>query len=346
VEDEAPFGPLIWKRGALLLLDQTLLPGEVKWRSCATAEDVAQAIAERRVRGATAVAIAAAYGVALAARQRVGEAGSARLMQNAVEEAVEKMRRATPASSHVFMALAQVRDAARVSVETADAFMVADAVEARARAVHAEDVARCQRLGSAGAELIADGATVLTLGNYGALATGGWGTSLGVLRSAWRSCRRARVIVCESRPLLDGARLTAWELERDGFDVTVIPDGAAHGLLQRREVSMVLLGADRVSGDGDVVGELGGYGVALAAAAAAVPVVVAAIAACIDPAMSLDVGAVSPAVLRAAATPPFGVPERVALRCPGGDVIPGALIGAIVTERGVHRPPWPTSLRS
>jgi methylthioribose-1-phosphate isomerase len=343
--DEAPFGPLIWKRGALLVLDQTLLPAEAKWLSCATAADVAQVIAERRIRGATAVACAAAFGVAIAARGQVGAGGSARMMQNAVEDAVEQLRRAVPSTAHVFHALAQVRDAARVSVETADAAMVADAVEARAIAIHAEDLARCQRLGAHGAELIADGATVLTLGNHGALASAGWGTALGVLRSAWKACRRARVLVCETRPLRDGARLTAWELERDGFDVTVVPDGAAPGILQRHEAAMVLLGADRISGDGDAIGDLGAYGAALAAAAAGVPTVIAAIAACIDPAMSLDVGTIEPAILRAAATPPFGIPERVALRSPAADVIPGALIGAIVTERGIHRPPWPTSLR-
>lgn len=337
--------PLMWKRGALYVLDQRELPGEVRWLAAETIDDVAQLIADRGVRGAAAIGCAAAYGVVLAARRRLapGDVGDARLLQRVVEDAIERLRAVVPGSVQVFWALAQMRDAGRVSVETADAFMVADALETRARAIQAEDIARCQRIGAAGAELLVDGSTVLTLGNHGALASGGWGTALGILRSGWRSCRRSRVIVAEGRPFLDGARLTAWELERDGFDVTVIPDGAAAGLLARREVQMVLLGADRISSAGDVIGELGSYGVALAAAAAGIPLVIAAPSTCIDPAASLAVGALTPETLRAMGTP---VAERVALRCADADLVPGTLISAIVTEHGIHRPPWSTSLRA
>jgi methylthioribose-1-phosphate isomerase len=183
---------------------------------------------------------------------------------------------------------------------------------------------------------------VLTLGSHGALATGGWGTALGVIRSAARAGKRARVVVCESRPFLDGARVTAWELEREGLDVTVIPDAAAPGLLARKELGLVVLGAERIASAGDVVTDVGAYGVALAAATAGVPLMIAAPSACLDPAASLAVEAVPVDALRATTTP---LPERVAVRCATSDVVPGALISAIVTEHGVHRPPWAVSLR-
>jgi methylthioribose-1-phosphate isomerase len=351
------FAPLVWKRGTLYVLDQLELPAAVTWRPCHSADDVVRVIAERRVRGASATACATAYAIALAARARIaagaGQRGpggasygaggpvDAPVLRRTVEDAVEGVRRAVPSSVHVFYALAQVRDAGRVSTDTADAFMVADAIEARACAIHAEDIARCQRIGDAGATLVKDGTSVLTLGNHGALATGGWGTALGILRSAWRQSRRLRVLVCESRPLLDGARLSAWELAREGLDVTVVPDGAAPGLLSRRELGLVVLGAERISSSGDVVSDLGSYGIALAAAAA-VPVVVAAPHATIDPATSLAIDDHPAETMRRDTTP---IPERVAHRSPTADIVPSNLISAIVTEHGIHRAPWTTSLR-
>lgn len=342
--DAEVFSPLVWKRGTLYVLDQRALPATTTWVPCTDASDVTRVIAEQRVRGAGATACAAAFGVVLAARARASDA-TAEVMRHLVEDEVARLRDLAPGCVQMFWALSQVRDVARVSVETGDAHRIVDALEARARAIHAEDLARCQRIGAAGAALLADGQAVLTLGNHGALATAGWGTALGVLRSAARACKRLRVIVCESRPFLDGARLSAWELARDGMDVTVVPDGAAPGLLARGEAGALVLGAARIAPTGDVVTDLGSYGAALAAAAAGVPTIVAAIACAIDPATTLDVGAVAPDALRAApAAAPL--PERVATAAPAADVVPGSLVSAIVTEHGVHRPPWPEALRS
>ena len=313
------FSPLIWKRGNLLVIDQRDLPGATTWRACASLDDVLRAIADRRIRGAAAVACAAAYGIVLAARARLATPCDAKVLQNHVEEAVSTTRRSLPASVQAYWALAQMRDAGRISVATADAHMVADALESRAAAIHAEDIARCQRIGAAGAELLVDGTTALTLGHHGALATGGWGTTLGILRSALAARKRIRTLAC-----LDGAPLTSWELAREGVHVTEIAAAAAPGLLARREVAVVLLGADRISASGDVVTDLGSYGIALAAAANQVPLVVAAPAAALDP----------------GAPPPLDVVARDA------DLVPGTLISAIVTEHGVRRPPWSESLRA
>jgi methylthioribose-1-phosphate isomerase len=337
------FSPLVWKRGTLYVLDQRTLPAQTAWVPCSSLDDVLRVIDERRVCGSFATACAAAYGIVLAARARLAAGATAQVLRHFVEDEVARTRKAAPPFVPVFWALAQVRDAARVSVETADAAMVVDALEARARAIQAEDIARCQRIGAAGADLLADGHTVLTIGNHGALACGGWGTSLGVIRSAWRSARRVRAIVCESRPFLDGARLSAWELAREGLDVTVVPDGAAPGLLARREVSALLLGADRISPAGDVATDVGSYGAALAAAAAGVPVIVAAQASCIDATAPLVVTALAPELLRAAPSAP-PLPERVAIASPSADIVPAALITAIVTEHGVHRAPYSASL--
>jgi methylthioribose-1-phosphate isomerase len=344
VDGPEVLAPLIWKRGTLYVLDQRELPAAVSWRPCHSADDVVRVIDERRVRGTAATACAAAYAVALAARARIAAGDlDAAVLRRSVEDAVEGVRRAVAPSVQIFWALAQVRDAGRVSTGTDDAYMVADAIEARACAIHAEDIARCQQIGRAGAALLADNSTALTLGNHGALATGGWGTALGILRSAWHGSRRVRVVVCETRPFLDGARLSAWELARDGMDVTVVPDSAAAGMLQRHEVQYVVLGAERISQTGDILADLGSYGVALAAAAAQVPLIVAAPAHCIDPA-PLSIADHAPAALRAAPSP-TPLPDRVAHRTPTADLVPGTLVSAIVTEHGVHRPPWPTSLR-
>lgn len=336
--------PLVWKRGTLYVLDQQRLPGEARWLACTGLDHVVQVIVDGHVRGAGAVACALGYGAALAAHERLRETGGmdARVLVRAVEHALERLRSAAGGAVPAFWALAQLRDAARVAQASADAFMVADAIEARARAIHAEDLARCQRIGEHGAPLVPDGAAVLTLGHHGALATGGWGTALGVLRSAARAGRRVRAVVAEGRPSGDGARRAAWELEREGFDVTVVPDAATAGLIARGEVALVVLGAERVAADGAVVTDVGAYAVALAAAAAAVPLLVATAAAAIDPAASLAVEAAPADAVRAACAP---LPERVAARCATSDVVPPALIGAIVTERGVHRAPYATSLR-
>ncbi|HEU5058048.1 MAG TPA: S-methyl-5-thioribose-1-phosphate isomerase, partial [Kofleriaceae bacterium] len=246
----AVLSPMRWESGVLHLLDQLRLPGEEVWVACRSAEEVADAIRRMVVRGAPAIGCAAAYGVALAAR-----AGGS------IERAALLLAASRPTAVNLFWALDEMR---RAGSDPA-------ALEARAIAIQEEDIAMCRAIGRHGAALVPDRATVLTHCNAGALATGGYGTALGVVRGAREAGKSLRVLADETRPFLQGARLTAWELQKDGFDVTVIPDAAAAFLMSRGEVSCVVVGADRIAANGDVANKIGTYALALAAARHGVP---------------------------------------------------------------------------
>jgi methylthioribose-1-phosphate isomerase len=345
---DSDFSPLLWKHRALLLIDQRQLPAREVWVECKTEAEVADAIKEMVVRGAPAIGCAAAYGVALAGSRLAAAGASAAQFRAGVDRAIEILRATRPTAVNLFWALGQMRDA--MAVGTTDG-AVADAAEAlvqRAQGIHAEDIAMCRRIGDAGAALIPDRATVLTHCNAGALATGGYGTALGVIRSARRQGKTVRVIADETRPYLQGARLTAWELIRDGFDVTIIPDSAAAFLMRQGEIDCVVVGADRIAANGDVANKIGTYPVALAAAAHEVPFYVAA------PLSTLDLetadGDAIPIEERPGrelftATGPDIAPARARARYPSFDITPAALIRGIITDRGVARAPYLTSLR-
>lgn len=320
--------PMRWAGGVLHLLDQRRLPGEEVWVACTSEEEVADAIRRMVVRGAPAIGCAAAYGVALAAR-RGADLG----------RAIELLAATRPTAVNLFWALGRMREAAAGGP---------DALEARAIAIQAEDVAMCRAIGRHGAALVPERATVLTHCNAGALATGGYGTALGVVRAAREAGKAVRVIADETRPFLQGARLTAWELHKDGFEVTLIPDAAAAFLMSRGEIACVVVGADRIAGNGDVANKIGTYALALAAARHAVPFYVAA------PSSTLDLDTASGAdipieersgdeLLELAGT--ALAPAGVAARYPAFDVTPAALVTAIITENGVARPPYQDSLR-
>jgi methylthioribose-1-phosphate isomerase len=297
-----------------VFLDQRRLPDEEVELECRSAAEVAEAIRTLAVRGAPAIGIAAAYGYALAAA--LGED---------LVEAERVLASARPTAVNLAWALREVRAAA-------------DPAE-RAREIHREEVDRCRRMGEHAASLFGAGTRALTHCNTGALATGGYGTALGALRSAWEKGLLAGVLVGETRPLLQGARLTAWELERAGIPHAVVADSAAGALMAAGEVDCVVTGADRIARNGDTANKIGTYSLAVLAAHHDIPLYVVAPTSTIDPATAT--GADIPIEERDGAE----VTPRFPARNPAFDVTPAELIAAIVTERGVHEPPYAESLR-
>jgi len=335
--------PLRWKHDSLYLLDQRALPAEVTWLRCRDEHEVASAIQSMVVRGAPAIGCTAAYGVALAALRLASVNTTPRDFRTALALACDILRATRPTAVNLFWALAQMEDAARVALNDGGVTDAAQALEQRAIAIHAEDVAMCKRMGQLGASRIPDEATVLTHCNAGALATGGYGSALGVIRAARAQGKAIKVIADETRPYLQGARLTAWELVHDGFDVTIIPDSAAAFLMARGEVDCVVVGADRIAANGDVANKIGTYAVALAAAAHEVPFYVAAPMSTID--LATATGGDIPIEERAGVemfvhTGAGIAPPQAHVRYPAFDVTPARLVTAIVTDRGVAEPPY------
>jgi methylthioribose-1-phosphate isomerase len=318
--------PLRWKGDALELLDQTRLPREELWIACRDYRAVARAIKEMVVRGAPAIGCAAAYGVALGVA--AGEP---------IDKVVAHLRSTRPTAVNLFWALERM---ARVQPQTAEA-LAREAV-----AIHQEDIRACLAIGKHGADLLPEG-TVLTHCNAGALATGGFGTALGVVRAAHQAGRKLRVFADETRPFLQGARLTAWELQKSGIDVTLITDNMAAHLMHKGEIQSVIVGADRIAANGDTANKIGTYGVALLAREHKLPFYVAAPRSTID--LSLPDGAHIPIEERdpREVTHLDGrpiAPGGVAARHPAFDVTPARLITAIITEAGVARDPYVQSL--
>lgn len=318
--------------GALHLLDQTLLPGRVEVMRLSDLEGVAAAIRRLAVRGAPAIGVAAAYGMVLGCREQHTEDGDPLRAVAARAAAILKATRPTA----VNLAWAVDRVLARLASEPT----LAAALD-EAQAIHREDEDLCRRMGEAGADLIQDGMTVLTHCNAGALATGGRGTALSVMFTAWDRGRRFQVFADETRPLLQGARLTALELHEAGIPVEVLADGAAAGLMARGEVDLVITGADRIAANGDVANKVGTYGVALAAAAHKVPMYVAAPVSTFD--LSLADGSAIPIEDRA----PDEVlclggeriaPAGVSARNPAFDITPAGLLAGLITDRGLIAP--------
>jgi methylthioribose-1-phosphate isomerase len=298
----------------VVLLDQRRLPEKVEYLECRSAAQVAEAIRTLAVRGAPLIGVAAAYGYALAAAR--GED---------LDEAAALLLDSRPTAVNLSWALEEMR---RFEGDPAE----------RARAVHAEEVERCRRMAEHAAELLEPGTRALTHCNTGGLATGGYGTALGALRSAWAARLLEHVFVDETRPLLQGSRLTAWELERAGIPHTVIADAAAGALMARGEVGAVLTGADRIAANGDTANKIGTYTLAVLAAHHGVPFYVVAPSSTVDRATPSGDGI--PIEERDGAE----VTTRFAARNPAFDVTPAALVTAIVTEAGVHRPPYGESL--
>jgi len=311
--------------GALVLLDQTLLPGERVERRYDTWPPIVEAIRSMVVRGAPAIGVAAAYGAAVAARSGRAE----------FERACDGLAAARPTAVNLAWALAQMRQAA---AEVPDEQLVAH-LDAAARRLHADEVERCRLIGAHGAALMPAGARILTHCNAGALATGGYGTALGIVRSAHAADASISVWVDETRPLLQGARLTAWELEQDGIDSTLVTDSMAGWLMAQGKVDAVVTGADRIARNGDAANKIGTYALSVLAQAHAVPFYVAAPTSTID--TELAAGAEIPIEHRAAdEVAGESAPPGVPVYNPAFDVTPARNISAIVTEHGVLRPPF------
>jgi len=334
-----------WDGDAVVVVDQRALPLREKVLRLEDPGAVARAIRTLAVRGAPAIGVAAAFGLALAAR-RAARAG--RPWRRAVEEAAVRIGSTRPTAVNLFRAIERMRRAAEALAD-GDGAEAARRLEREALAFREEELAACRALGAHGAALLRDGDAVLTHCNAGALATAGFGTALGIVRAAAAAGKAIHVFVDETRPVLQGARLTAWELARDGIPCTLIADGAAGSLFAAGRIQAAVVGADRVAANGDVANKIGTYTVALLCRAHRVPFYVAAPLSTFDPA--LPCGALIPIEerdprevthLAGRRIAPAGVP---ALN-PAFDVTPARLVSAIVTEKGVLRPPYRGAIRA
>ncbi|MBX3423932.1 MAG: S-methyl-5-thioribose-1-phosphate isomerase [Pirellulaceae bacterium] len=321
--------------GHLRLLDQTLLPSQVRWIECHSVDAVWEAIKKLRVRGAPAIGIAAAYGVVLAG----GQGRSSEPLAIAVQSAIRHLATSRPTAINLFWALRRMEQVMSRSEPIAQDLQAALLTEAQA--IEAEDRQMCRAIGLHGADLIPDGATLLTHCNAGGLATAQYGTALSVMYACQDQGKRIQVYADETRPLWQGARLTAWELQRHQIPTTIICDSMAAHVMQTRRVDAVLVGADRITRRGDVANKIGTYAVAVAARYHQVPFYVAAPSSTFD--LELTDGRDIPIEHRDAAEVirPYGLrlaPEGVQVYNPAFDVTPAELITAIITERGVIRP--------
>jgi len=331
-----------WRGGSVVMIDQRLLPTQEVYRVFRDHREVARAIKDMVIRGAPAIGVAAAMGIALGARTlRPGSAA------RDFDRLCRTFAATRPTAVNLFWAIDRMR---RVfegnrerSVDTLRTLL-----EREALAMHGEDVAANRAMGAYGAALIEDGATILTHCNAGALATAGYGTALGVVRAAREAGKRVSVLACETRPFLQGARLTAWELKRDRIPVTLITDGMAAHFMQRGAVSCVVVGADRVAANGDVANKIGTYSVAVLANAHRIPFYVAAPMSTVD--LDTPDGGHIPIEERPAKEvthvgPTRLTPEGAKIRNPAFDVTPHEYVSAIFTERGACTPPLAESLR-
>ena len=296
----------------VVLLDQRLLPEEEVELVCADASEVAEAIRTLAVRGAPAIGVAAAYGIALTALRGDDLAAAERVLAAS-----------RPTAVNLFWALEQMRD---------------DPTPERARALHRDEVDRCRRMSAHAAELFGPGTRALTHCNAGGLATGGYGSAVGALRAAWERGLLASVLVDETRPLLQGARLTAWELDAVGIPHAVIADSAAASMMARGEVDLIVTGADRIAANGDTANKIGTYSLAVLAAHHGIPLYIVAPSSTVD--LDTPTGDDIPIEERDGAE----ISTRFNARNPAFDVTPAALITAIITEHGVHTPPFAASL--
>jgi methylthioribose-1-phosphate isomerase len=323
--------------GHLRLLDQTLLPGRVEYRDCRTVEHVWEAVKVLRVRGAPAIGVAAAYGIVVGLRQTkpaTVEAFAARL-----REVADYLRTSRPTAVNLFWAIERMEATARGL--TGPPAERTGRLLREARAIEDEDRQMCRAIGRVGAELLAAGQGVLTHCNAGGLATADYGTALAVLFAAAEQGKRLAVFADETRPLLQGARLTAWELQQRGIDVTLICDNMAAQVMKERKIDLVITGADRIAANGDTANKIGTYGVALLAKAHGIPFYVAAPSSTFD--LRIATGEQIPIEQRdpREVTQPFGTtvaPAGVKVYNPAFDVTPAALIAGIITEKGLIRP--------
>lgn len=346
-----PLRSLEWRDGALWLLDQSALPFRIEWLVCHTVQEVAEAIRRMKVRGAPALGIVGAYGVALAALH-LPDSLPPEAFLTALRQEVRPLVEARPTAVNLRWGVERVLR--RVARSTAVAAMRLAALE-EAHRIHREDEEANRRIGALGAALLPQGCYVLTHCNTGALATGGWGTALGIIRTAWEQGKLRGVYSTETRPLLQGARLTAWELAQEGIPVTLIVDSAVGALLQKKKMDAILVGADRIAANGDVANKIGTYTLAVLAQRHGVPFYVAAPTSTIDlatpsgDAIVIEERSSQEVVCIGYGWGPEGkglpvAPEGVSAWNPAFDITPASLVTAIITELEVAYPPYAQSL--
>ena len=335
-EIEGNFNSIAFRDGALVLLDQRKLPLDEVYLECRTEDEVAEAIRTMVVRGAPAIGISAGYGMALAAARHAGSGVDGQ--SEALETAAGMLAATRPTAVNLFWAIEKMM--AHVDKSDSAPEALADELLSLAEAMHEEDVAVCRRIGDLGAALLPEECCVLTHCNAGALATAGYGTAGGVIRSGFRDGKVREVFVDETRPFLQGARLTAWELSRDGIPVVLITDSMAAHCMRLGRIDAIVVGADRVAANGDVANKIGTYGLAVLAREHGVPFYVAAPTSTID--MEAKGGADIPIEERPEEeVRSFGgvpvAPEEVRVYNPAFDVTPARFVDALVTERGILR---------
>jgi methylthioribose-1-phosphate isomerase len=332
----------------IVMVDQRKLPAQEIYVRCRNAQEVAKAIRTMVIRGAPAIGVAAAMGIALGMRK--SPAKGTRQYAVDFQKLCDLMAATRPTAVNLFWAIDRMK---RVFAEGAQAGESPEELSARleqeARRIHDEDVASCRAMGAFGAEMVPDGARVLTHCNAGALATAGYGSALGVIRAAVEQGKRIAVFADETRPFLQGARLTAWELVRDGINTTVITESMAGPLMRAGEIDLVVVGADRIAANGDTANKIGTYTVAVLAHEHGIPFYVAAPLSTID--LSTPDGDHIPIEERdQREVSHLGssrlTPEGAKIRNPAFDVTPQRYIAGIITEKGIFRPPYADSLRS
>ena len=335
-----------WTNDAVVMIDQRKLPTAEVYVTCKTAKDVAKAIKTMVIRGAPAIGVAAAMGIALGTRRST--ATGTKQFATEFQRICDLMAATRPTAVNLFWAIDRMKktfaEAAQRGLSVAELKV---RLEDEARAIHDEDVQSCRTMGAHGASLVPDSARILTHCNAGALATAGYGTALGVIRAAAEQGKRIAVLADETRPFLQGARLTAWELVKDGIDTTVITDNMAAAMMRLQEVDLVVVGADRIAANGDVANKIGTYGVAVLAKEHGIPFYVAA------PISTVDLGTPDGSGIPIEERNDREVthvgttrltPEGARIRNPAFDVTPSRYVTAIITERGIARAPYEESL--
>jgi methylthioribose-1-phosphate isomerase len=337
-----------YEPGTLRLLDQTQLPERVVFVTLKTSPEVARAIAQLRVRGAPAIGITAAYGLAIEAHNLLAAGLSSSQFLESLRAAAATLVASRPTAVNLAWAIQRMLAEAASQVGAgAAAPTIASSLDKLARAIHDEDVAACHRIGDEGATLFTGRVRILTHCNTGDLATGGYGTALGVIRSLWKAGKLEHVYVDETRPVLQGARLTVWELRQNEIPYTLIADSMAGHFMQRKMIDAVIVGADRIASNGDTANKIGTYGLAVLAKAHGLPFVVAAPLSTFDPSLANGAGIVieernpDEIITFAGAR---SAPADANVANPAFDVTPAEYVSAFVTERGAIHPPFASSV--
>jgi len=343
-----PFPVVTWDDGEVVLLDQTELPGKIAWRRCRDINSVCTGIRQLAVRGAPAIGVAAAYGLALSWRLGREKTDDPHTILDGFKRDRKELAATRPTAVNLFWALDRVNGRTEAMVAAGeDADVIGTAILAEAQAILDEDIEMCRNLGMHGQTLLNDFSTVLTHCNAGGLATGGYGTAVGVVYAAREMGKTLSVFADETRPLLQGARLTAWELQNQGIDVTVLCDSAAASALKLGKVDAVITGADRIAANGDAANKIGTYPLAVLANRHGVPFYVAAPGSTFDAETETGEG-IEIEIRNPAEVQEFhggrATPEGVQAWNPAFDVTPNDLITAIITEHGVVRPPYRENL--